>query len=63
MDPPTETAPKELLFVRKLSFTLTKLKIGHLTMATRGPFTFDIIERDRKVVYECAWLRKPSENH
>jgi hypothetical protein len=32
---------------------LTKLKIGHLIDADRGPFTFDIVERDRKVVYEC----------
>jgi hypothetical protein len=37
----------------KLSHTLTKLKIGHLIDADRGPFTFDIVERDRKVVYEC----------
>ena len=24
-----------------------------MTNADRGPFTFDIVERDRKVVYEC----------
>ncbi|CAK9037990.1 unnamed protein product [Durusdinium trenchii] len=42
-----------VLFVRKLSHCLTKLKIGHIVMAERGPFTFDLVERDRKVVYEC----------
>ena len=32
---------------------LTKLKIGHVAQAVRGPFTFDIVERDRKIIYEC----------
>eukprot|EP00435_Cladocopium_sp_Y103_P012027 s2526_g3.t1 len=52
MDTPLSLKPSRL-FVRKLSHTLTKLKIGHLIDADRGPFTFDIVERDRKVVYEC----------
>jgi len=42
-----------VLFVRKLSEALTKLKIGHVAQAVRGPFTFDIVERDRKIIYEC----------
>jgi len=52
MEPPLELKESRL-FVRKLSHVLTKLKIGHMTNADRGPFTFDIVERDRKVVYEC----------
>jgi len=40
-------------FLRKVSAILTKMKIGHLPQVERGPFTIDIVERDRKLVYEC----------
>ncbi|KAF4665634.1 hypothetical protein FOL47_004488 [Perkinsus chesapeaki] len=30
-----------------------KLKVAHFVRARRGPFTFDILERDRKLVWEC----------
>ncbi|CAE8581904.1 unnamed protein product, partial [Polarella glacialis] len=40
-------------FTRKLANVLTKLKIGHMVNVVRGPFTLDLIERDRKIVYEC----------
>ncbi|CAE6929108.1 unnamed protein product [Symbiodinium natans] len=49
-DPPPKYT---VLFVRKLSQALTKLKIGHVAKAVRGPFIFDIVERDRKIIYEC----------
>ncbi|CAE6937079.1 unnamed protein product [Symbiodinium sp. CCMP2592] len=50
---PEAPAKHVVLFVRKLSEALTKLKIGHVAQAVRGPFTFDIVERDRKIIYEC----------
>lgn len=40
-------------FVKKVSHLLTKLKIGNFCNAERGPFIFDVVERDRKLVYEC----------
>merc|ERR1712232_188446 len=40
-------------FIRKLSAVLTKMKVGHLCNVDRGPFILDIVERDRKLVYEC----------
>jgi len=40
-------------FVNKLSFILRKLKVAHICNAERGPLMFDIVERDRKLVYEC----------
>ncbi|CEM21236.1 unnamed protein product [Vitrella brassicaformis CCMP3155] len=45
---------KKIAFVEKLSMALTKLRIAHHKYATRGPLTFDILERDRKLVWECA---------
>ena len=53
MERPVEEPKHMVLFVQKLSHALTKLKIGHIAMAERGPFTFDIVERDRKIIYEC----------
>jgi len=40
-------------FTRKLSNVLTKLRIGHFCNVERGPLLLDIVERDRKLVYEC----------
>mmetsp|Transcript_35314 Transcript_35314/g.82460 ORF Transcript_35314/g.82460 Transcript_35314/m.82460 type:complete len:563 (+) Transcript_35314:54-1742(+) len=46
--------PKPVVnFIRKLSHILTKLRIGHMVNAQRGPLLLDIVERDRKLVYEC----------
>jgi len=50
--PQKETRPA-VRFVRKMSAALTKMKIGHICNAERGPFNLDIVERDRKLVYEC----------
>ncbi|KAF4702308.1 hypothetical protein FOZ63_014227, partial [Perkinsus olseni] len=30
-----------------------KLKVAHFVRARRGPFTFDILERDRRLIWEC----------
>lgn len=52
-----ESPPRDLrpivAFTRKLSTVLRKLKIGHIVNAERGPFVLDVVERDRKLVYEC----------
>ncbi|CAE7753875.1 unnamed protein product, partial [Symbiodinium pilosum] len=53
MEPEIPQTQRMVLFVSKLSHALTKLKIGHVAHAERGPFTFDIVERDRKIIYEC----------
>jgi len=53
MEPPKKELRPVVSFTRKLSNVLTKLKIGHLVKVDRGPFTLDIVERDRKLVYEC----------
>jgi len=53
LEGPVHDARRPVAFVRKLSAALTKLKIGHLSYADRGPFVFDVVERDRKLVYEC----------
>jgi len=45
-------------FVKKLSRSLEKLRIGHHCMVERGPFVLDIVERDRKVVWECNHFDK-----
>jgi len=51
---PARREPRPLVsFTRKLSGVLTKMKIGHMCNAERGPLVLDIVERDRKVVYEC----------
>jgi hypothetical protein len=52
-DLPLQEVKPSVNFVRKLSHVLTKLKIGHLCNADRGPLVFDVVERDRKLVYEC----------
>eukprot|EP00397_Hematodinium_sp_SG-2012_P047776 GEMP01054475.1.p1 GENE.GEMP01054475.1~~GEMP01054475.1.p1 ORF type:complete len:430 (+),score=49.90 GEMP01054475.1:28-1290(+) len=49
MDPPMLKCTS---FVENLSHALTKLKIAHRPRVLRGPFIFDILERDRKLVYE-----------
>jgi len=46
--------PKPVVnFIRKVSKSLTKLRIGHFCNVDRGPLLLDIVERDRKLVYEC----------
>jgi len=49
MEPPILKCTR---FVDELSYALTKLKIAHRPRVLRGPFVFDILERDRKLVYE-----------
>lgn len=49
MEPPILKCTR---FVDNLSAALTKLKIAHRPRVLRGPFVFDILERDRKLVYE-----------
>eukprot|EP00929_Paragymnodinium_shiwhaense_P095780 TRINITY_DN5705_c0_g1_i1.p1 TRINITY_DN5705_c0_g1~~TRINITY_DN5705_c0_g1_i1.p1 ORF type:complete len:551 (+),score=99.64 TRINITY_DN5705_c0_g1_i1:123-1775(+) len=53
MEPPTRVLKPTRNFIRKLSHTLTKLRIGHICEAERGAFVLDVVERDRKLVYEC----------
>eukprot|EP00928_Gymnodinium_smaydae_P028405 TRINITY_DN21672_c0_g1_i1.p1 TRINITY_DN21672_c0_g1~~TRINITY_DN21672_c0_g1_i1.p1 ORF type:complete len:569 (-),score=139.49 TRINITY_DN21672_c0_g1_i1:67-1773(-) len=50
--PVTEPKPT-VSFVLKLSGILTKLRVGHFCNVEKGPFVLDIVERDRKLVYEC----------
>ncbi|EER16323.1 hypothetical protein Pmar_PMAR029454 [Perkinsus marinus ATCC 50983] len=40
-------------FLTQLSQILRKLKVAHFVRARRGPFTFDILERDRRLIWEC----------
>ncbi|PHJ21109.1 rap domain-containing protein [Cystoisospora suis] len=40
-------------FVTKMSALLTRLRIAHFCYATRGPLVFDIVERDRRLVWFC----------
>mmetsp|Transcript_19126 Transcript_19126/g.41215 ORF Transcript_19126/g.41215 Transcript_19126/m.41215 type:complete len:542 (-) Transcript_19126:165-1790(-) len=53
MERPNTTIKPAVNFTRKLSTILRKMRIGHIVNAEAGPFTFDIVERDRKLVYEC----------
>lgn len=53
LEPPKKTMKPMVSFTRKLSYVLTKMRIGHLTNAEKGAFTLDVVERDRKLVYEC----------
>ncbi|KAF4750549.1 hypothetical protein FOZ62_010805 [Perkinsus olseni] len=39
--------------ITQLSLILRKLKVAHFVRARRGPFTFDILERDRRLIWEC----------
>merc|ERR1712113_296851 len=52
-EPPNKELQPIVSFTKKLSGILTKMKIGHICKAERGPFTLDIVERDRRLVYEC----------
>lgn len=58
MEPLRSQLRPTVSFVRKLSVILKKLKIGHVAGAERGPFILDIVERDRKLVYECLHFDK-----
>jgi len=53
MEPPQREVRPTVSFVRKLSHVLTKIKVGHLVNAERGPLVLDVVERDRKLIYEC----------
>lgn len=53
MENPSKELRPAPMFTRKLSAVLTKLKIGNIVNAQRGPFQLDIVERDRKLIYEC----------
>lgn len=56
--PPMKDPRPSVNFVRKLSHVLSKIKVGHLCNAERGPFMLDVVERDRKLVYECNHFDK-----
>lgn len=53
LEPPTREPRPIVSFVKKLSHVLQKIKVGHLCNAERGAFMLDVVERDRKLVYEC----------
>mmetsp|Transcript_86349 Transcript_86349/g.219948 ORF Transcript_86349/g.219948 Transcript_86349/m.219948 type:complete len:513 (-) Transcript_86349:77-1615(-) len=53
MELPRKIAKPTVSFTRKLSEVLRKMKVGHIVNAESGPFVFDLVERDRKIVYEC----------
>lgn len=53
MDRPLAEPRPTTSFTRKLSAALTKLRIGNSVNVEKGPFILDVMERDRKVVYEC----------
>lgn len=53
MEMPLKEPKPSVSFVRKLSHILTKIKVGHMCDVEKGPLLFDVIERDRKLVYEC----------
>ncbi|CBZ51546.1 conserved hypothetical protein [Neospora caninum Liverpool] len=40
-------------FVTRMSALLTRLRIAHFCYATRGPLVFDVLERDRPIVWQC----------
>ncbi|PFH36496.1 RAP domain-containing protein [Besnoitia besnoiti] len=40
-------------FVTRMSALLTRLRIAHFCYATRGPLVFDVLERDRPLVWQC----------
>lgn len=40
-------------FVVRMSELLTKLRIAHFCYATRGPLVFDVLERDRRLIWQC----------
>jgi len=58
MEPPLREPRPTINFVRKLSNILTKLRVAHMCNAERGPFVLDVVERDRKLVYECNHFDK-----
>lgn len=58
MELPRKTLKPAVAFVRKLSENLGKMKIGHIVNAEYGPFVFDVVERDRKIVYECLHFNR-----
>jgi len=53
MEPRRKVLKPTVNFTRKLSDLLRKMKIAHLVNAESGPFVLDVVERDRKIVYEC----------
>lgn len=53
MDLPAGPVKPAVAFTRKLSYILTKMRIGNAVNVETGGLTFDIVERDRKLVYEC----------
>ncbi|KEP65234.1 UNVERIFIED_CONTAM: RAP domain-containing protein [Hammondia hammondi] len=40
-------------FVTRMSALLTRLRIAHFCYAIRGPLVFDVLERDRRIVWQC----------
>ncbi|KFH10558.1 RAP domain-containing protein [Toxoplasma gondii MAS] len=40
-------------FVTRMSALLTRLRIAHFCYAIRGPLVFDVLERDRPIVWQC----------
>eukprot|EP00922_Rhytidocystis_sp_ex-Travisia-forbesii_P029571 GHVS01043251.1.p1 GENE.GHVS01043251.1~~GHVS01043251.1.p1 ORF type:complete len:350 (-),score=17.63 GHVS01043251.1:48-1097(-) len=45
--------PNKTIFTEKMSALMTRLRISHFRYATRGPLEFDILERDRRMVWCC----------